>query len=156
MHNFKRSLEKGQKGEELLLKIWPGLKRLDGRKHDFVIEETGETLELKADSYSIDRTQNFFIELVSNYQGFKVGGPAQALKNGTQYWVYMYAASSVYYVFETAKLVEELNKLLITEQLSPSLIPNKNYTTIGVKVPRKLLAHIYQEVFFDENLRRIS
>lgn len=145
MHSFQSSLAKGQKGEALLLQLWPGLKRLDGRKHDFVIEATGETLELKTDSYSTEKTKNFFLELVSNVQGFKVGGPAQALKNGTKYWVYLYPASNVMYIFETAQLVEELNKLLYTEELAPCLIRNKTWTTIGVKVPRKLLEHIYTE-----------
>lgn len=147
-HSFKGSLAKGQKGEELLLEVWPGLTRLDGRKHDFVTED-GETLELKTDSYSVDKTQNFFIELVSSIQGFKVGGPAQALKNGTTYWVYLYSTSKVMYVFETEKLVKEINKLLLTERVELCLIPNRTWTTIGAKIPRRLLSHIYTERRFD-------
>ncbi len=147
MHSFKASLAKGQAGEELLLKLWPGLKRLDGRKHDFITDD-GVTLELKTDSYSTEKTKNFFMELVSNVQSMKPGGPAQALKNGTQLWVYMYPASNVFYIFSTSELVAELNKILYTEELAPCLIRNKTWTTIGVKVPRKLLEHIYTEKRF--------
>lgn len=149
MHSFKSSLAKGQKGEELLLKVWPGLTRLDGRKHDFV-DAQGKTYELKSDSYSIEKTKNFFIELVSNIQGFKVGGPAQALKNETDFWIYMYPTSNVMFIFNTTELVEEINKLLISEQLQLSLIPNRGYSTIGVKMPRELLKHIYKERSFSK------
>ncbi len=148
MHSFKSSLAKGQKGEELLLKVWPGLTRLDGRKHDFV-DAAGLTYELKTDSYTTEKTANFFIELVSNIQNMKVGGPKQALNNGTTFWIYMYPASNVLYVFNTQELVDEMNKLLVSEQLALSLIPNRGYSTVGVKVPRKLLAHIYTEKRFN-------
>lgn len=144
MHNFQSSLRKGQAGEELLLTLWPGLTKLDGRRSDFVTSE-GETVELKTDSYTVEKTANFFIELVSDLQRFKVGGPAQALNNKTTYWVYLYPASKVLYIFETDKLVKEIHKLLLTEKLVPCLIPNKSWTTMGIKVPRELLSHIYTE-----------
>jgi len=38
LHDFKSSLSKGQAAEAELLKYWPGLVRLAGRKADFVIE----------------------------------------------------------------------------------------------------------------------
>lgn len=143
-HNFKSSLSKGQAGEELLLTLWPGLIKLDGRRSDFKTSE-GETVELKTDSYTVEKTANFFIELMSDIMKLKVGGPGQALKNGTTYFAYMYPASRVLYVFETTKLVKAMERLLISEQLVPCLIRNKSWVTLGVKVPRTLLKDIYTE-----------
>lgn len=148
MHSFSSSLAKGQQAEALFLAARPDLKRLDGRKHDFVAPD-GSTYELKGDQYDMSKTKNFFVELVSNSRKLSPGGPAQALKNGTKYWVYMYVKNKTYYIFDTVELVETIQNLLISEQLELRSIPNKKYATFGVKVPRKLLEHIYTEVRFD-------
>lgn len=142
MHIFKDSLAKGSAGEALFHQNMPHLKRLDGRKSDFIDEATGETYELKTDSYDMDATPNFFIEVYSDLRRKKVGGPAQALDNGTTYWVYMFRKNRTMFIFKTVELVEALKDI----KLPIVRIQNMSWVTTGMKVERNLLSNIYKEV----------
>lgn len=147
IHNFKKSLAIGHAGEEALLLLIPELTRLDGRKADFINEQTGETYELKTDSYDIGKTPNFFIETASDAAKGTPGGPFQALEHGSKYWLYMYSKNKVLFTFETLSLVQWLeanaNYPLIR-------IPNLTWTTLGMKVPREHLKHLYTERRFEQ------
>jgi hypothetical protein len=147
VHYFKNSLKVGQAGEEMLLKLWPDLQRLDGRKHDFIVKSTGQTLELKTDTYSMAQTPNFFIELWSNLDKGKKGGPWQALANGTDLWCYMFAKDKTAFLFNTAELVAALDVLI--EKYPGVSIPNQSWTTVGCKVPRSVLESYYRILLFD-------
>lgn len=141
MHNFSSSLKKGQIGEEFLLTKWPELQRLDGYVHDFKLS-TGETLELKTDSYDHSKTKNFFFERWSNAAKHKPGGPYQALKNGTDLFAYLFMQNGFLYLFDTKKLVDTLEPIVADLKLID--ISNKTWTTQGYKVPRALLKEIYE------------
>jgi hypothetical protein len=142
MHNFQASLKKGQVGEELLLKAFPNLTKLDGRKSDFV-SDRGDRWELKTDSYDMLATPNFFIELLSDLAREKPGGPRQAMEHGSTVWCYLFIKNSVLFTFNTAELVAWLD--VHDKNYIPSRIPNKTWTTIGIKVPRIDLKHLYTE-----------
>lgn len=146
-HNFASSLIKGQTGEGLFLSL-TGLKKLDGRRHDFIDEKTGETYELKTDSYSEEKTKNFFIELWSDVDRGAPGGPEQALLHGSTYWVYMFPASNVYYKFKTKELCKFLKELYKENNFRKVEIPNRTWTTVGVLVPRELLSSIAERIEF--------
>lgn len=137
LHNFKSSLNKGQVGEEYLLKHWPELKRLDGLNADFALPD-GRTLELKTDYYCITKTGNLFIERISNANKQSPGGPWQAASKGIDLFAYLYLKNGTLWLFDTAKLVKFLDGAVYPE----SEIKNKNYVTIGMKVPRADVAHI--------------
>lgn len=158
-HNFKSSLAKGQQGELLLLNKLPFLVKLDGRRSDFVVGvdcalygldfTQGETLELKTDYYQMDKTNNFFIEIWSDIDRGAPGGPMQAFQHGSTYWLYMYALNSKAFLFKT----EELCKYIEAQDKNrwPSaLVPNKSWTTMGYKIPRQDLKHLYTEITFEK------
>jgi hypothetical protein len=126
----------------------PHLTRLDGRKHDLIDEATGETYELKTDSYDMSKTPNFFIEYYSDLERAKRGGPWQALANNTKYFVYMYPTNNTFFIFETEKLVAMLEH--IVQDMMMIRIPNRTWTTCGFKVPRECLVE-YAKIYTWEN-----
>lgn len=146
IHDFKTSLAKGAAGEVLLMEAWPGLERLDGRKSDFLVLATGEQLELKSDQYDMDKTENFFIEVWSDRERLKVGGPRQALSHGSSIWVYMFPKNRTMFVFDTGALVSWLAENVAVYPLIN--IPNRTWITAGIKVPREVLKHLYQQRTF--------
>lgn len=152
MHSFKKSLDKGLQGELALLKYIPCLLKLNGRRSDFIVKELsrigprlvekGETLELKTDFYRMAKTENFFIEVWSDVDKGKPGGPMQAQLHGSTYWLYMYFHDKTAFLFKTEELCEYLEKQ-DKNRWPASLIPNKTWTTMGMRVPREDLKHLY-------------
>lgn len=139
MHIFKKSLAAGQAGEKAILALWPELQPLDGREGDFVLPD-GKKVELKTDSYSHDKTGNFFIEVYSDVDKGKVGGPAQADMHNCFYFAYFFPSHGICYVFETKKLLEQLKTVPLGR---PVEIRNVRWTTVGHKVPRTLLTPVF-------------
>lgn len=140
--NFAVDLKRGQAGEELLLKHWPGLVRLDGRKADFRTEE-GKLLELKTDSYDMNKTANFFIERWSDVDQLKPGSVWQSSGHGVDLFVYMFPANKTYFIFKVDSLLAELEPII--KDLEPVHVPNRSWTTVGYKVPRAKLAHLAEQ-----------
>jgi len=143
MHNFHSSLAKGKAGEALFLENFPTLKNLNGRESDFIAPD-GTLWELKTDSYNMDKTANFFFERYGNLSKLSPGGPWQALKHGSTQFAYMFTQNSKVFIFKTENLVFHLERIL--PDFEAINIPNKGYITVGYKIPRELLAHIYEEV----------
>lgn len=143
MHNFRSSLAKGKLGEELFNKHFPELKALNGRESDFIAPD-GTLWELKTDSYDMNKTANFFFERFSNWSKQSDGGPWQALHHGSTNFAYMFTQNSKVFIFRTADLVYHLNRILSNYEAIK--IPNRGYETIGYKIPREELSHIYEEV----------
>lgn len=141
--NFNRSLAIGKRGEDALLLSWPGLEKLDGRRSDFRVTETGELLELKSDQYSMADTENFFIERWGNFDRKTNGGPWQAVDHGSTLWVYMYAKDRIAFIFHTPSLVAFLDEHL--HLYEERQIKNTSWLTVGYKVPRSALKHLYTE-----------
>lgn len=137
MHYFQSSLKAGQAGEELFHSLMPHLTRLDGRKSDFIDKMTGETYELKTDSYSMDSTPNFFIEFMSNIEKGTKGGPWQAKANASTFFVYMYPKSKTMFIFKTDLLVNVLECMV--QDFKMIHIPNRTWTTGGFKIHRDAL-----------------
>lgn len=141
MHIFGKSLAVGKRGEALLLAAWPELIPIPGgRKGDFTLD--GVKVELKTDSYKLDKTENFFIERWSDVDKKKPGGPWQSKEHEAVIFVYFYSSDMVAYIFNTVKLVKALEGII--KGLKPVNIPNIAWTTVGYKVPREALKHLYQ------------
>ena len=150
VHSFSSSLKKGQIGEEILMNLWPGLIRLDGRKADFITPD-GELMELKTDSYNMSSTDNFFIELLSDIDRNAPGGPAQAALHGSSLWCYMYSQNETMFVFNTFELLERVKTLVATGLYRTVDIPNKSWTTRGVLIPRAVLIDLATVKIFEKS-----
>lgn len=140
--NFKSDLSTGHQGELLLLKLWPELVHLDGRKADFITPDF-QTLELKSEKRSMAETENFFIEHWSDYDKKKMGGPWQALGRGASLFAIMFLPDETCFVFNTHELVSVLEAM---SGLKPVKIFNRGWITVGYKVPRKALEHLVVKV----------
>lgn len=134
MFVFHETLKVGKQGEDLFHKLNPSLKREDGLIFDFK-NEKDKTIELKSDYYDMNKTKNFFIERYS-YQN-KNGSPWQAMLNKVDYFAYFYVKNKICYVFDTVKMVKELDGII--PSLEKIKIGNDGYETIGYKIPRNLL-----------------
>jgi hypothetical protein len=141
IHKFQKSLKVGKAGEATLLKLWPELVAIaGGRKGDFLLGD--QKVELKTDSYDMDASPNFFMERYSGSIVNKEGGPWQSLEHGSHLFVYFFSKNLTAFVFNTEKLVEALNVLI--PDLKPVTVRNIGWNTVGYKVPREALAHLYE------------
>ncbi len=142
MFDFNEQLDIGAAGEALFHKIYPPLKKADGIKYDF--ELNGKSVELKTDSYSMDKTPNFFMEKIGNIDYNKVGGPWRAAKDDVDFFVYMFWPQKRCFWFRSKQLVEFLDEYC--KDLYQVKIPNKGWTTSGFKVPRNACEHLFLKV----------
>lgn len=141
--NFKTDLSRGHAGEALFGTWYPELERLDGRQADFRCPKTGDTYEIKTDSYT---TQNFFMERWSDKERGKAGGAWQSAEKGVKYYVYLYPKLGLMYIFTVQELLQQLEPLL--PSLRPVNVRNSSWNTVGYLVNRSLLTP-YQEVHFE-------
>lgn len=142
--SFKASLGVGKIGEVLYYEANLGkLEKLDGRAADFRDYLTGELTELKLDTYSMEKTPNFFIEQYSDMNKKTSGGPYRALENGCKFFVYMFVQNLKLFTFDTQKLVDRMRELEPT--LSITEVPNSSWITTGFRVNRDLLKDLYVE-----------
>ncbi len=137
--NFKTQLKAGQLGEILYANAHPTYTRTDGMTCDFHTD-SGSSLELKTDFYSLESTPNFFMERWSVKEQSKPGGPWQSMSKGIDYFAYFYVPSLTIFTFPVKELVERLEKL--EPSLSPFPIKNSSYTTIGYRVARDTVADL--------------
>lgn len=137
IHDFKKSLSKGQKSEAEFLELFKDkITRSSGYIEDFKIIRTGKTLELKTDSYY--NSGNFFIE---RYSYNKVdGGPYQSLQKNIDYYLIWFPDIMQTHVFKTATLVAYLE--LNYENPYMINVRNKSHTTQGFLVKREDLKHL--------------
>ena len=141
--SFRASLNLGAVGEMLYHQAHCGtLNRTNGRAGDFVNRETGDIVELKTDYYPMDKTPNFFFERFSDGDKKSPGGPWQALGHGCKTFVYFFVANMTTFTFDTAQLVAHLDS--IEHTLEPFKVGNSTWTTIGYRVPREVLAPLYE------------
>lgn len=139
--SFITDLAKGKKGEDLYYEHRKGeIERLDGLRSDFRCLTTGKGIEIKSDQYSTQKTCNYFMEHIRNTTTGAPGGPWQALASGSDIFVYMYVNDLTYFTFDTTKLVERLNEIIIP--IKPTNVYNASYITQGYKVPRDLLTDL--------------
>jgi hypothetical protein len=120
------------------------LLRVEGhRKWDFDCTD-GYAYELKTDTYSMHKSQNFFMERWSVLDKKKPGGPWQALENGADIFIYCFINNKTYFEFkDLPALVDRLD--LLTEKQGLVYIPNKGWTTAGYKVKRDSLKDLCEE-----------
>ena len=108
-------------------------------------------VELKTDTYSFNRSKNFFIEAISNEGAQTLGGPWRAVKDGIKYYVYLYQSAGVFYWFDAATLKRRMQVLIEAHGLTTVRVLNQkryggSYYTLGYKIPRSWLWDIAERV----------
>lgn len=128
-------------GQELFLKYYSDYDSTTGyNKIDFIHRTDGTRVELKTDFYDMMRTPNFFFERYSNDKTKTLGGPFSAAEAGVDYFIYFFIKNSTAFWFRPIELVEFLLKWDGIDKLVG--VPNRDYITLGCKVPRKLVKHL--------------
>jgi len=153
VHEFRKDLKRGDKGEQLLLRVYKNLSLDSQEGHDLIDKTTGVTIELKTDYYFMNRTSNFFIEKFSDDNNYKLGGPWRSLKHNTDVFAYMFIKDKIIFLFSDIKaLVDRAEEYLrVKEGLGQlgeikKFIPNKGYNTIGYTIPREIFFDLYKEM----------
>lgn len=143
--DFNADLARGRIGELSLLHATNGtLLPTDGKEGDFIVKGTRTKIELKSDNYDMDLTLNFFFEKFRS--GNRPGGPWQSLEHGCKYFLYCFTKNAVVFCFETKALVERLELLHDSKNLTLTSVGNRGYTTRGLKVNRDLVADLMIEL----------
>lgn len=138
-YTWKEQLQKGMKAEQLFLNICHlRLTKSETNDYDFLTRD-GRRVELKTDFYGENKTENFFIERWSVMEQEKPGGPWQSLGKKVDLFIYLYADTGAYYVFDDLKALCKA-----VEKLKLPIIPvrNRTYNGGGYKVPRESIRHL--------------
>ena len=110
------------------------------RYADFRRVSDGAIVELKSDSYSHEKTENFFIERFSSEEKQSPGSFWQSVPKGVQVFCYFFPSDGIYYEFtDLPKVLEKLDDILREGKLKPVRIFNEGWTGVGYKVPRSWL-----------------
>ena len=141
MFYFDKSLKVGKEGEDRFFNHFSGrLIKADGLKYDFVTVD-GLTLELKSDSYDMEKTENFFFERYSDFERKTPGGIWQSKSNEVDLFVYYFPQNDYFYCGNVNDIVESVETLQLDEK-DLLKIPNKSWTTAGWKIKRDLLTEV--------------
>ena len=129
--NFKDQMRIGDIGEAEFIKIYEKLepkKSIKNRKIDFTLNN-GKTIELKTDSYSMEKTPNFFMEKETILPDERVilGGPWRSKDHKVDYFVYYYMNDKVFFkvylkdgVFPSPVTLREMPTIMIETQFVDS------------------------------------
>jgi len=99
-------------------------------------------MELKTDSYRMDFTPNFFLEVWSDFNRKKPGGVFRAQEDGCKVFAYLYIHDMILFLFDVDTLVKRMKEL----DIKPTYVENRSWTTAGLRVKRELLRDIYKEI----------
>lgn len=139
MSNFGADLKRGRLGEEMLMKLWPGLISLGGKGADLKTVDN-ELVELKTDFYSMKKTPNMFIEIWGNLEQARLGGVKKALQDGCKWFVYLYIKDETAFVFDCKELGALLDSNTVPGEIK--YVENNSYTTMGLAIDRQYLVPI--------------
>jgi len=141
--DFNTQLEIGNDGESDFQKYYSNLgpKKSKDRRIDFILAD-GKTVELKTDTYDMDKTPNFFMEIFGNIGDSSIGGPWRTMQDSIDFFVYYFPKNRTFFWFETVPLCLVLDGVIASNQLSPKEIKNKGWTARGYAVPRKALESV--------------
>jgi len=148
--NFDDQKRIGDVGENDFLRIYESMgakKSLTDFRMDFTLND-GKTVELKTDSYDMERTPNFFMEqLTVSDTGSNLGGPWRSKEHNIDFFVYYFVKNKVFFWFAPIPLCEFLNRFVEENKLKPISIPNKDrrggyYEALGFKIPRDVVASL--------------
>lgn len=146
--DFRTQLQLGDRAEELFLQHYhEPLIFHTTLKADFQVVNTGELLELKTDTYNMEKTPNFFWERWSDFHNKKPGGPWQSRRNRVSRYCYMFSRHNTYFEFSDMKrLIGRLNKAIKGKY--GITVKNKGWLTVGFPLPRLDFEDLYVQHTF--------
>lgn len=141
--DFDAQLEVGNDGEEDFKRYYKSLrpKKSEERKIDFILGD-GQTVELKTDTYEMDKTPNFFMEMFGSVDESKIGGPWRAMQDGVNLFVYYFPKNKTFFWFKTEVLCKRLDSLVASGRFQPKEIRNKGWSARGYAIPRNELDEV--------------
>lgn len=150
--DFKDQLKVGTRGEELMLQHYHSpLILIPEHYADFKRVTDGKIVELKSDTYNIEKTPNFFWEVWSDLKGKKPGGPWQSKEHKVQVFIYYFVRHNTYFEFDLKELLKFLQPHADKRNDGGGwiFVKNKAWTTAGFTIPREDMKHIYKQYTFD-------
>lgn len=143
LFDFKEQLVIGDRGENQFVDYYPNfrLKKSEDRRYDF-ISGNGKTIELKTDTYDMDKTPNFFMELHSDMKVKSLGGPWRAEKDNVDYFVYYFIKNKTLFWFRVKDMFPVLLEYIRVNKPRTKFIPNKGWNAEGYAIPRAALASV--------------
>lgn len=144
MFNFQAQLTVGSRGEELFLERYPDKLAIHPHNaYDFDCLTTGRKIELKTDTYNINKTNNFFMERYSDVHRQSPGGVWQSAEKGVDVFCYYFVRHNIWFQFnDLPELITRLEDLTARQGLV--YIKNKGWVTAGYTVPRDDLADLFE------------
>lgn len=136
--SFKTQMGIGDLGEKDFLKYYAALgpkKSVDDLTTDFILGN-GKRVELKSESRTLEETENFFIELYSDVDASKIGGPCKARQDNVNYFIYYFPKNKTFFWFNTIELCDKFNNLALSGKWQIKTIRNRGYYTNGFAMPR--------------------
>ena len=153
----------------VLFGLTPAKRNADGTRITAYDAKThrGETVEIKAESYTFDKSKNFMFEKTSNEEAGTLGGPWRAQRDNIHRIIYYWPKERHFWVWNPKQLVAALNEEV--KYLTPKRMENKghagkNYFTLGYAVPREKVEHkplclqkgVIPKEWFDENSWKVD
>jgi hypothetical protein len=139
--SFDKQLAVGDTGESDFCRYYDNLSPVKSKQdmsYDFLLN-TGEKVELKTDTYNMEDTGNFFMEIFGDIEKSKMGGPWRAMQDSVQYFVYYFKNNKTFFWFDVSMLCNALDSIIAKHHFTPREIKNKNWITRGYLIPRELL-----------------
>jgi len=140
--SFQDQLQVGDRGEQLFMERYP--KKLTihpGYDGDFIEVNSGKKIELKTDTYNMEKSSNFFIEKYSNLEKQKPGSIWQAHAHGCDVFCYMFVRHNLWFQFnDLPQLIDRVNHLTSNKGLV--YIKNNGFISAGYKVDRDSIADL--------------
>lgn len=149
---FQDQLRVGDRGEELFIQYYYApLVIIPDRFADFRRVDDGRSVELKTDTYNMEKTPNFFFERYSDMEAKKPGGPWRARRDRVDIFCYLFSRHNTYFEFtDITSLCETLDD--ITSKMKPTVVKNRGWLTTGYAVPRDTLQPFYTKYTFTVNV----
>lgn len=134
---FERQYLVGLQGVEWFLKRHPHYERNDLKDYkavDLIDTRTGETLELKTDTYTTSK--NFYLEHHSHYTkgGAEVlGGLWKAKEKGAAFFAYLFINLNQLYVMRTDDAYDRM--LSVLDKYPKRYVSNGDHVSTGYAIP---------------------
>jgi hypothetical protein len=144
--SFQEQLSFGDRAEELFFTYYP--RKLDvivDNYADFRVRKTGQLLELKTDTYNMNKTDNFFIERWSDIHKDKPGSVWQSAPKGVEIFCYYFVRHNTWFEFRNVpSLISRLDAMIESGEAGRMIhIRNRGWITGGYKVSRASLSDLY-------------
>jgi hypothetical protein len=135
--DWQEQLNVGDVGEKDFVKYYSELKPIKSKdlSVDFWIKN-GWSVELKTDTYDMNRTPNFFMELYGDITTKKLGGPWRASRDCLNLFCYYFKTNKTFFWYEPKMLTSAVDEIIQRNRLTTVEIPNKGWTSEGYKIRR--------------------